>query len=39
MAINQTRKFFEQYPHIKLVECSDTALAFHEIQEGKLKDI
>lgn len=39
MAINQTRKFFEQYPHIKLVECSDTALAFREIQEWKLRDI
>jgi prephenate dehydratase len=39
MAINQTRKFFEQYPDIKLVECADTALAFREIKEKNLTTI
>ena len=33
MAIDQTRKFFEKYPHIKLVESPDTALSFREIKE------
>jgi prephenate dehydratase len=35
MAIDQTRKFFEKYPHIKLVESPDTALSFREIKETK----
>ena len=39
MAIDQTRKFFEEYPHIKLVEIPDTALAFREIQETQRKDL
>ena len=34
MAINQTRQFFRKYPNIKLVECSDTALALREVSEG-----
>ncbi|PKP10620.1 MAG: prephenate dehydratase [Bacteroidetes bacterium HGW-Bacteroidetes-4] len=36
MAIAQTRKFFNQYPHIKLVESADTALSAKKIQEKKL---
>ncbi len=32
MAINQCREFFKQYPWIKLVESSDTALSAKEIQ-------
>jgi prephenate dehydratase len=36
MAIAQTRKFFNQYPHIKLVESVDTALSAKKIQEKKL---
>lgn len=37
MAIAQTRKFFKQYPHIKLVESPDTALSAQNIQENKLE--
>lgn len=36
MAIAQTRNFFSQYPHIKLVESADTALSAKKIQEKKL---
>lgn len=36
MAIAQTRKFFRQYPHIKLIESDDTALSAKEINENKL---
>ncbi|MGE4289362.1 MAG: prephenate dehydratase [Salinivirgaceae bacterium] len=36
MAIAQTRTFFNQYPHIKLVESIDTALSAKKIQEKKL---
>jgi prephenate dehydratase len=36
MAIAQTRKFFKQYPQIKLVESADTALSAQKIQEKKL---
>ncbi len=36
MAIEQTRKFFKQYPNIKLVESSDTALSARKIQDKKL---
>jgi prephenate dehydratase len=36
MAIAQTRKFFNQYPHIKLVESPDTALSARKIQDKKL---
>ena len=39
MAIDQTRKFFEKYPHIKLVESPDTALSFREIKETKRWDL
>lgn len=31
MAINQTREFFKNYPHIRLVEAEDTAKAAAEI--------
>lgn len=35
MAINQTRKFFRNHPHIRLVESEDTALSAAEIaREG-----
>jgi len=36
MAIAQTRKFFKNYPDIKLVESEDTALSARKIQEKKL---
>jgi len=36
MAIAQTRKFFNQYPHIQLVESPDTALSARKIQDKKL---
>lgn len=36
MAINQTRKFFSQYPWIKLVESEDTAKSAAEVAAGKL---
>lgn len=36
MAIAQSRKFFKQYPHIKLVESSDTAWSAMKIQDKKL---
>lgn len=35
MAIAQCREFFKQYPHIKLVEASDTASAAREVSERK----
>ena len=37
MAIAQTRKFFKQYPHIKLVESEDTALSAKKLYEKQLK--
>ena len=39
MAINQTRQFFRQYPHIKLAECPDTALGMRQVAEGNLKTV
>ncbi len=36
MAIAQTRKFFNDYPWIKLVESVDTAISAREISEGKI---
>lgn len=39
MAINQCRKFFRDYKHIKLVEDVDTALSAKKIRKGKLKGI
>jgi len=35
MAINQCRKFFRQYPYIKLQESEDTAISMKEISEKK----
>ncbi len=39
MAINQTRQFFRKYPHIRLVECEDTALALRQVSEGQLETV
>ena len=39
MAIAQCRKFFRQYPHIKLIEATDTALSAKKIQDEKLEGI
>ena len=37
MAIAQTREFFKQYPHIKLIESEDTAKSAAEIaREGRM---
>ena len=36
MALHQCRPFFDQYPHIKLVESFDTALSAREISEQKI---
>lgn len=38
MAILQCQEFFDQYPHIKLVESIDTALSARMISEKQLKD-
>jgi len=39
MAIRQCKAFFKQYPHIKLVETSDTALSAKNIRENNLQGI
>lgn len=39
MAIAQSRTFFEKYPHIRLVEASDTASSARRIAAEKLIDI
>ena len=39
MALLQCRKFFRQYPEIKLVETSDTAEVAKQIQQKQLKGI
>jgi prephenate dehydratase len=39
MAINQCRVFFRKYPHIKLIEESDTAEVARIIQKKQLKGI
>jgi len=36
MAILQCKQFFEQYPHIRLIESVDTALSAREIAEKKM---
>ncbi len=36
MAIAQTRVFFKQYPHIRLIESEDTALSAKHISDNKL---
>ena len=39
MAIAQTREYFNQYPHIKLVESEDTAKAAADIAKGQKKNM
>jgi prephenate dehydratase len=39
IALLQCADFFNQYPHIKLVESSDTAITAKRIQEGLIKNI
>ncbi|KAB1068453.1 prephenate dehydratase [Tamlana haliotis] len=39
MALLQCKKFFRQYPHIKLVEDKDTAEVAQRIQEKQLKGV
>ncbi len=39
MAIAQTRQFFRQHPHIKLIESNDTALSAKEIQDKQLSGV
>jgi prephenate dehydratase len=39
MAILQCQKFFEEYPHIRLIDSVDTALSAKEIADKKLKGI
>jgi prephenate dehydratase len=36
MAIAQTRKFFKQHPHIKLIESKDTALSAKKVKDENL---
>lgn len=39
MAIAQSRAFFRNYPHIRLVETADTALSARHIKEKNLKNV
>ncbi len=39
MALEQCRKFFRDYPHIKLIEEKDTALIAQKIEKNQLKGI
>lgn len=39
IALLQCADFFSQYPHIKLVESSDTAITAKRIEEGSVKNI
>lgn len=39
MAINQTREFFKDYPHIRLVESEDTAKSARDVAENGLKGV
>ncbi len=39
IALQQVEDFFEQYPHIRLVEAHDTALVAKEIREKNLTNI
>ena len=39
MAIQQSRKFFKNYPHIHLVETEDTALSAKHVSDNKLTDV
>jgi prephenate dehydratase len=38
MAILQCKHFFEQYPHIRLIESVDTALSARDIRENEISD-
>ena len=38
MALLQCEQFFEDHPHIKLIESVDTSLAAREVKEGNLKN-
>lgn len=38
MALQQSAKFFKQYPHIKLIEADDTANSAMRIAQNKLKN-
>jgi prephenate dehydratase len=38
VAIMQCQKFFQQYPHVKLIESEDTALSAKRVRDGQLKD-
>ncbi|GLB49055.1 prephenate dehydratase [Neptunitalea sp. Y10] len=39
MALLQCKEFFKQYPHIRLVECSDTAESARRVKEMQLKGV
>ena len=39
MALLQCKEFFKQYPHIKLIEDTDTAEVAKRISEGKLQGV
>ena len=39
VAIAQCRKFFKQYPHIKLIEAQDTALSAKKVWDGQMKHV
>ena len=39
MAIAQCRKFFRQYPHIRLVETEDTALSAKNVRDNNLQKV
>ena len=38
VAIAQCHKFFQQYPHVKLIESEDTALSAKRVRDGQLKN-
>jgi len=37
VAIMQCKKFFQQYPHVKLIDAEDTALSAQRVRDGQLK--
>ena len=39
MALLQCKEFFKQYPHIKLIEDTDTAEVAKRIHEGQIKGV
>jgi prephenate dehydratase len=39
MALLQCQKFFEDYPHIKLIDSVDTALSAKDIRDNKLYEV